>query len=201
MADKELLEALHKMEQTMDRLGKIQYLAMIHQQEIEKNKIPTSLVFGSQNFNPFSDGTRLAQWMQIAPRNTRRRAIKIMPPTTGSLIYLAISDTKVSINSVIAFDNSTESGNLNIMLANLSIPLELQTSESVWACSLTGTGSVIEKKSSIGWAEEIYSDISAIPFDNHDVALNRQGRVANMTSGLMSLDEDERNSFTREGVR
>jgi len=201
MADRELLEALHKMEQTMDRVGKIQYLSMIHQQEMEKNRTPTGLTLGSYNFNPSSSATQLAAWRQIVPRNPRRKALILS--ALNQTLYLATGDTFIDINRLITDQQNGFNGSIAVMQYTFTAgqPLVIETTEALYAASLTGAGSLIELNAVLNFAEEIFSDVTAIPFDSHDVALNRQGRVANMTSGLMSLDEDERSGYTREGVR
>lgn len=205
MADNELIHALLKNAEAMDRASKVSYLQMIVTQKQMESRTPTSLVFGSFNFNPFADGARLAAWVQVVPRNHRRRSIKFLPATEqvgASIIYFAISDNIVDINNVIAFNNLEQAGSITAMLFNfLYGALEIQSTESIWACSLTGTGSTIEKKAGLNWLEEIYSDISATPFDSHDKPLHTAGEVDKLTPGLMHLDGDVRGGFTREGVR
>ena len=202
-ADKELVEALHKNAAAKDRNAQAQFLNYMTTQKLMENRTPTNLSFGSFNFNPFADGTRVAAWIQLVPRNNRRRAIKFLPSieeTGGSIIYFATSDNIVDVNNVIAFNNLEQAGSINAMLANFDVPLEIRSTDSIWACSLTGTGSLIEKKSGINWVEEIYSDVSAIPI-TRDRPLHSAGDVDKLTPGLMELDGDQRATYTREGVR
>ena len=53
MVDKETIEALHKQSDMLDKIAKINYLTYMAQQQNEKQKVPTSTVFGSYYFNPY----------------------------------------------------------------------------------------------------------------------------------------------------
>lgn len=202
MSDSEVREALDRNTAAMDRASKAAYLTFMAAQQAMESKTPTSLVFGSYNFNPFSDASKLAEWVQISPRNNRRRSIKLIVPESevANLIYLSASDTIVDINAIIAFNNLRSGGVIQAMLAQFFVPLELQSTESIWACSITGSGSTTEKTTHLGWVEEVYSDVSAEPYST-DKRTNTPGGVQKLTPGLMDVDGDVRAMFTREGVR
>lgn len=201
MADKELLEALHEQSESMDRVAKAQWLMYMATQKQMEDRTPSSAVFGSYNFNPTSSGTQLAAWRQLVPRNTRRKKITFM--ANNKTFYLASSDIVLDINDLIKYENSGFNGSIPV-IQNVFTPgltLQLDTSDAIYAASLTGAGSAIELNAVINWVEEVYSNVSAIPVEMSNINPARPGITEKLTAGAMSLDGDIRATFTREGVR
>jgi len=197
--DRELLEALHKNTETMDKIGQLNYLAYMAQQKREEHKTPSSTVFGSYNFNPYNDANITVQWRQVVPRNSRRA--KVIFSALNQTLFLATSDNSITIDNLVSLQNTGWNGSIPVMIYTFTAynDLPLETTEAIYIASLTGAGSMKEQTAVISWAEEIYSDVTATPFDNHDRPLHNVGEVGNLTSGLMGFDRDD--SYTREGVR
>lgn len=201
MVDKELLEALKEQSESMDRVAKAQWLLYMATQKLMESRTPSNTVFGSFTFNPGSVNTTLAEWRQIVPRNSRRKTITFM--AINQSLYLTNSSNSLDINTLITQEKSGFLGTVPVMLATFAggVPLVISTTDSIWAASLTGNGSVIEQNAVLNWVEEVYSDINAIPVEMHNTNPTAPGVVEKLTPGAMALDGDIRATFTREGVR
>lgn len=199
MVDKETIEALHKQSDMLDKIAKINYLTYMAQQQNEKQKVPTSTVFGSYYFNPYNDANILVQWRQVVPRNDRRKNITLS--ALNQTLFLATSDNSVTIDNLVTLQNTGWNGTLPVMVYTFTANnnLILETTEAVYIASLVGGGVMKEQQAIVSWAEMVYSSTTAIPFDNHDKALHRPDERFNMTVGHMDMDDT--NKFTREGVR
>lgn len=199
MVDKETIEALHKQGEMLDKIAKINYLTYMAQQQNEKQKVPTSTVFGSYYFNPYNDANILVQWRQVVPRNDRRKNITLS--ALNQTLFLATSDNSVTIDNLVTLQNTGWNGTLPVMVYTFTANnnLILETTEAVYIASLVGGGVMKEQQAIVSWAEMVYSSAAAIPFDNKDAAIGRPDERFNLTVG--HLDADDTNKFTREGVR
>jgi len=196
MADKELVEALKHLAYMTDRAGKASWLNFQATQKMMESRTPTSIHFGSYNFNPTASATQLAAWQQVVPRNPRRK--KIIFSALNQTLFLATSDNSLPIANLIVDQANGWNGSIPVMeftfAAGVTLPLE--TTEAIYFASLTGAGSLIEQTAIVSWSEEIYSSVSAIPLleDNPQ----RPSEVGGLTAGEMSSDAL---NFGREGVR
>ena len=196
MADRELLEALHKQTEAMDRLAKANWLMYMATQKQMEMRTPSNTVFRSYGFGGVN-----ADWRQIVPRNDRRAKITFF---AENLSFYFIDDPNLlDINSLINLQNKGLNGNIHTSLITLTggQPVPMKTTSAIWAASLTGGGSTTELVGTLNWIEEIYSNVSGIPTELANTNPAKAGEVEKLTPGLMDLDGDVHASFTREGVR
>ena len=201
MADNEMREALREQNEHLDRIAKAQWLVYMATQEAMNNRTPSSMVFGSYNFNPTNSTTQLVAWRQVVPRNERRKRITFS--ALNQTLFLATSDQSIDIMSLVQFQNTGWSGSLPVMENTFTAGtvLQLDTTESIYIASLKGGGSQIEQTAIISWAEEIYSNVSAIPVHMVNESPERPGIIQKLPHSLQELDGDIQGTFTREGVR
>lgn len=201
MLDRETLEALKENSAAMDRVAKAQWLMYMATQKSMEDRTPSSMVFGSYNFNPTNSATQLVAWRQVLPRNTRRKAVRFS--ALNQTLFLATSDNSITIDNLVLFQKNGWNGAIPVMVNTFTAGsiLRLDTTDAIYVASLTGAGSMVEQNAIISWAEEIYSSVSAIPMHENDNNIARPGVVEHLTAGAMHLDGDVRATFTREGVR
>lgn len=201
MQEKEIKEALDKLNEVMDRVDKGNFVNFMKQQKIEERSTPTNVEFGTYGFNPFNSANVNAAWRQLLPRNPRRR--RVIFNAINLTMYLAISDTAYDISELIASDNKGYAGTLPVMavtfIGGFIFPIE--TTGAIWCASITGGGSNQEQKGVINWQEEIFSDVEAIPgMMNRDLA-HAAGVVGKLTAGTMPWEHDRDDAYERGGVR
>lgn len=201
MADKELLEHMREMTEAMDRVAKAQWLMFMATQNKQQNEVPTNAVYGSYNFNPTKSTTQLAAWRQLVPRNDRRKSITLM--ATNQTLFFTSLDSNIDITTLINNEANGFNGTMQVMEATLvaGVPLPISSTAPIYCASLTGGGSLIEQNAVIGWVEEIYASVTAIPVDMINDNPAQAGLMQRLTASDMRLDGDITGTFKRAGVR
>ena len=193
---------LKQMNVSLDRMNKINWLALMQWQKAEAEKTPTTIKPGTYGFNPTNSATQLSQWRQLVPRRNRRN--RVVFTALNQTFFLAVGDTQVDINQLITEQQIGFNGTLAVFEYTFTAGsrLDISTTEAIWGASLIGSGSLYEQQATISWYEEIFSDIMAIPtvsIPNPDA--NTPGKVQRLTAGLMHVDGDQRATYSKDGVR
>jgi len=199
--DKDLFNLMKQNNDALDRVAKSNYLLFMQAQESEKRNTPTSTAFGTYGFNPTNSNTQVAKWVQLMPRNTRRKRLTLS--SLNQTLYFSIGGIAVGINELIVAQNTGFAGHLPVMQFTFTAGnrLPIETTESIWCASIVGAGSIYEQQATVSWAEEIYSSPAANPIGSDVRSLNVPNSTQKLTFADMDLDGDVRSHFTREGVR
>ena len=206
MSDRELIDALLIHAQALDRSTKMAFIEHEATQKRMASRTPTSVVPGTFGFNGTNSATQLAEWRQLVPRNPRRKRITFMG--LNQIIFFAIDDKTVDVMSLVNQLNNGANGAIGVAQQTLTAGawLPIATTESIWALSIVGTpGSVpwtqYEQQATVSWFEEVYADISAIPYEKVVDPTRRPGTLLRLSPSDMRLDGDVTARVGRDGIR
>lgn len=185
-----LITALQEHGDALERNSKMQYIKFMQEQTKAEDRTPTAMQFGTFQVNSVP-----AVWTQLVPRNARRKSL-ILTMTTVGWVFALNDQAPVSVAAGVVVAGNGR--NTVFAPASITVPLLLETTESIWACFPTSAGA----GSIVSWAEAIYSDLSANPLiDLKPNRHNKPGDVEKLSPGLQSALGDIEANFTREGVR
>lgn len=200
MGNDELASALREHSVHLDRSNKLCYLKL---QKDERERTPTSVVFGSYFFNPTS-ATQLPVWRQLLQRNGRRKSVTFINTNQDDNQYwFSTNDTIVDVETLLnslgdgVSATVTSMGALQLAQITSSNPVEIPTSEAIWVLD-NHTG--VEGTGVLSWFETIYSSTSADP---NAVTANRhkEGDTQELEPSLASWLGEAKVGFGRGGVR
>ena len=209
MHDKELQEVLSRLNVSLNRIDRGNYIRFMLEQQTAERSTPPNATFGSAIVNSVS-----IAFTQVLQRNDRRKYAEFVTPTlTATHIMFANSDRVDAKELAQAYVNGI-TNSTDVVLNGVSIyavssnPIRIDSTGPIYVGAFSigsgGTaGKAIAAQGGINWQESIYSDMDAIPgfMVEHRA---KPGDVDKLTAGTLKesiLGEDFESAFGRGGVR
>jgi hypothetical protein len=206
-ADKELIEILSRLNVSLSRVDRGNFLNFMLTQQMAERATPTNSEFGSAIV-----GSVAIQWTQILQRNDRRKYVELVFSNAN---FFLVNDSDVSADALeLATQVNNAANNVTDLMLSVALyssnslapqPIRIETSGPLYVASfdINGSGGPIVTQGVVTWQEAIFSDIAAIPgfMVEHRA---KAGDVDKLTPGTLEesiIGHEFESAYGRGGVR